>query len=78
MEAIRLNISGNRQNIDLPENMNFSDDDLCATKIGDAVIIMPRKSVREIMRHGLNSFTPDFFADGRTPQVSKQAQDFIS
>lgn len=71
MEAIKLNISGNRQNIDLPENLNFSDEDLCATKIGDAVIIMPRKSVRAIMRQGLNSFTPDFFADGRAPLSSK-------
>ena len=60
MEAVRLNISGNRQNIDLPENMNFSDDDLCAAKIGDAVIIMPRKSVRAIMRQGLNRFSPDY------------------
>lgn len=76
MEAVRLNISGNRQNIDLPEAMNFSDEDLCATKIGDAVIIMPRKSVRAIMRQGLNGFTPDFFADGRAPLVSKATPDF--
>lgn len=73
MEAIKLNISGNKQNIDLPESLNFSDGDLCATKVGDAVIIMPRKSVRAITRQGLNSFTPDFFADGRAPQASKSA-----
>ncbi|MBR0368574.1 MAG: AbrB/MazE/SpoVT family DNA-binding domain-containing protein [Clostridia bacterium] len=73
MEAVRLNRTGNRQNIDLPETMNFADDDLCAAKIGDAVIIMPRKSIRAIMRQGLNGFTPDCFADGRGPFVSKSA-----
>ena len=71
MEAVRLNRTGNRQNIELPETMNFSEDDLCAAKIGEAVIIMPRKSVRAIMRRGLNGFTPDCFADGRGPLVSK-------
>ena len=67
MEAVKLNVSGKGQSIELPENMFFSDGDLCATKIGDAVIIMPRKSVRAIMRQGFNSFTSDFFADGRGP-----------
>ena len=73
MEAVKLNQTGNRQNIDLPENMNFADTDLCAAKVGDAVIIMPRRAIRSIMRQGLNSFTPDCFADGRAPLVSKPA-----
>ena len=73
MEVVKLNVLGNRQNIDLPETLFFSDDDLCATRIGDAVIIMPRKSVRAIMREGFNHFTSDFFAEGRTPQQSKAA-----
>lgn len=71
MEAVKLNQTGNRQNIDLPETMNFTDSDLCAAKLGDAVIIMPRRAIRSIVRQGLNSFTPDCFADGRAPLASK-------
>ena len=73
MEAVKLNIEGLSQTITLPESMNFKDDDLCATKIGDAVIIMPRKSLRELMRQGFNGFTADFFADGRAPLKSSSA-----
>lgn len=73
MEAVTLNVDGNRQNITIPETMNFKDDDLCATKIGDAIIIMPRQSVRQLMRQGFDSFTSDVFAEGRVPLRSAQA-----
>ena len=70
MEAVTLRVDGNRQNITIPESMNFKDDDLCAAKIGDAVIIMPRQSVRQLMRQGFDSFTADLFAEGRAPLKS--------
>ncbi len=73
MEAVRLNINGNRQNIEIPETMNFTDHDLCATKIGEAIIIMPRRSVRDLMRQGFSSFTADIFEEGRAPLSSKPA-----
>ena len=73
MEAVKLNVSGNSQTITLPESMNFRDNDLCATKIGDAIIIMPRKSVRQLMRQGFDSFTSDVFAGGRVPLKSSPA-----
>ncbi len=72
MEAIKLYVSGTSQTITLPESMNFHDSDLCATKIGDAIIIMPRKSVRQLMRHGFDSFTEDVFASGRPPLKSSE------
>ena len=52
MEAVKLNISGDSQTITRPESRNFHDCDLCATKIGDAVIIRPKKRVRQLMRQG--------------------------
>ena len=73
MEAVTLRVDGNRQNITIPENMNFKDNDLCATKIGDAIIIMPRRSVRQLMHQGFDSFTEDVFSDGRLPLKSRPA-----
>ena len=73
MEAVKLNVSGSVQTITLPESMFFLDSDLCATKIGDAVIIMPRKSVRHLMKQGFSSFTEDIFAEGRAPLKSSPA-----
>ena len=34
-------------------------------KVGKAVVLMPKDSVWEIFMDGVNSFTDDFFADGR-------------
>lgn len=73
MEAVSLKVDGNRQNITLPEVMNFRESDLCAAKIGDAVIIMPQRSVRQLMRLGFDSFTPDIFSEGRAPLKSAAA-----
>jgi len=73
MEAVTLRVDGNRQNITIPESMNFKDDDLCAAKIGDAVIIMPQRSVRQLMRLGFDSFSPDIFSEGRAPLKSATA-----
>ena len=73
MEAVELKIAGSAQTITLPESMNFMDSDLCATKIGDALIIMPRKSVRQLMRQGFSGFTADCFAEGRAPLKSSPA-----
>ena len=73
MESVKLNVDGKRQSIELPEAMRFSDDDLCASKFGDAVIIMPRRSIRRLMQQGFDSFTPDVFKDGRVPLASKAA-----
>lgn len=70
METVTIKVEGNRQNITIPEDMNFRDSDLCAMKIGDAIIIMPRRSVRQLMRLGFDSFTPDIFSEGRAPLMS--------
>ena len=73
MEAVKLNISGDSQTITRPESMNFHDCDLCATTMGDAVSLMPTKRVRQLMRKGFDSFTPDVFASGRLPLKSSLA-----
>ena len=65
MEAVEVRNEGKQQNIVIPESMHFSENDLCAAKIDDAIIIMPRHSVRQLMRYGFDHFTPDVFAEGR-------------
>jgi len=75
MVTVEVRNEGKRQNIVIPESMHFSDDDLCAAKIDDAVIIMPRRSVQQLMRYGFEHFTSDIFAEGRPDLVSKSAAD---
>ena len=71
METVEVKNVGKKQNIIIPESMHFSENDLCAAKIDDAIIIMPRRSVRQLMRYGFEHFTSDFFAEGRSELVSK-------
>ena len=73
MEAVEVRNEGKKQNIVIPESMHFSENDLCAAKIDDAVIIMPRRSVRQLMRYGFEHFTSDVFAEGRPELLSRKA-----
>lgn len=73
METVEVKNEGKKQNIVIPESMHFSENDLCAAKIDDAIIIMPRRSVRQLMRYGFDHFTSDVFSEGRTELHSKSA-----
>ena len=73
MEAVEVRNEGKMQNIVIPESMHFSENDLCAAKIDDAIIIMPRRSVRQLMRYGFEHFTSDVFAEGRPELHSRKA-----
>ena len=75
METIKVRNIGNMQNIVIPESMHFSDNDLCAAKIDEAVIIMPKRSVRQLMRYGFEPFTSDVFEQGRPELISKPTAD---
>lgn len=74
MQSVAIDYSNNRQHITLPDSMSFKDTDICATKIGDAVVIIPRKRVKELMRQGFNSFSKDMYDNGRNPLISKSVE----
>jgi len=65
METAKLFVNGQSQAVRLPKEYRFSGSEVYVRKIGNAVMLFPKEQEWETFLNGLNSFTDDFFADGR-------------
>ncbi len=69
METAKLFLNGQSQAVRLPKEYRFSGNEVFIRKIGNAVMLFPKESAWETFLNGLNSFTEDFFSDGRNQGV---------
>ena len=69
METAKLFVNGQSQAVRLPKEYRFSGNEVFIRKVGNAVMLFPKESAWETFLNGLNSFTEDFFADGRNQGV---------
>ena len=69
METAKIFVNGQSQAVRLPKEYRFSGNEVYIQKIGNAVMLFPKERAWEIFLNGLNSFTDDFFADGRNQGV---------
>ena len=70
MEIAKIFENGKSQAVRLPKKFRFAGEEVYVQKVGKAVILMPKESAWEIFMDGVNSFTEDFFADGREGGVN--------
>jgi len=69
METAKIFVNGQSQAVRLPKEYRFSGNEVYIQKVGNAVMLFPKERAWEIFLNGLNSFTDDFFADGRNQGV---------
>lgn len=69
MDTAKIFENGRSQAIRLPKKFRFSDDEVYVNRVGEAVILLPKKAIWETFMNGLNSFTDDFLEDGREQEV---------
>ncbi len=62
MESARVFTNGGSQAVRLPKSCRFEDSEVLVHRIGDVVILMPRKNAWESVINGLSMFTDDFLA----------------
>ena len=65
METAKIFENGRSQAVRLPKKFRFNSDEVVIQQLGEAVILVPKESVWQTFLEGLDSFTPDIFADGR-------------
>ncbi len=70
METAKIFENGKSQAVRLPKKFRLTGDEVYVQKLGDAVILMPKESAWAVFMDGINSFSDDFFADGRDPAVN--------
>jgi antitoxin VapB len=69
METAKIFVNGQSQAVRLPKEYRFSGNEVYIQKVGHAVLLFPKERAWETFLNGLNSFTDDFFADGRNQGV---------
>lgn len=74
METAKLFVNGQSQAVRLPKEYRFSGNEVYIKKVGHAVMLFPKEHAWETFLNGLNSFTDDFFADGRNQGVQRSRE----
>lgn len=69
METTRLFDSGNSQAIRLPKKYQIKGKEAYITKVGDAIVIIPKKQKWNLLIGSLDKFSNDF--------LSKRVQPFL-
>ena len=72
METAKVFETGRSQAVRIPKRFRFSGDEVFIQKVGNVLLLTPKEKAWETFLEGLNSFTEDFFQDGRkqgAPQV---------
>ncbi|MDR2662537.1 MAG: antitoxin [Treponema sp.] len=74
-QTARLFSNGRSQAVRLPKEYQFKGEDVYIQKIGDAVILFPMEKEWETFLHGLNSFSDDYFSEGRDQGISQEREE---
>ena len=77
MEVAKIFENGRSQAVRLPKQFRFSGEEVFVQKLGGAVLLVPKEAAWQTLLNGLNSFTDDFFEDGRITEMPTE-RDFWS
>ena len=59
---------GGQQIVKLPEEYRINDDEVFINRAGDAIILTPISTAKDLFRKGINGFSSDFLSEGRPKQ----------
>lgn len=69
METAKVFENGRSQAVRLPKKFRFVGDEVVVQRLGNAVLLVPKEDAWQTFMNGINSFTDDFFEDGRSQDV---------
>ena len=68
MQTARLFVNGNSQAVRLPKNLRFEGSEVVVKKIGDMVLLFPKKYSAARLKALLASFDKDFAIERELPE----------
>ncbi len=74
METAKVFENGRSQAVRLPKKFRFDVDEVVVQQLGDAVILVPRKSLWKTFMEGVEGFTDDVFEEGRDQGGQQERQ----
>ncbi|RPJ09237.1 MAG: antitoxin [Spirochaetaceae bacterium] len=73
MDTAKIFANGRSQAVRLPKDCRFAEKDVYVKKMGDMVILIPKKTAWKAFMESLDRFSPDFMAVRSQPEVQKRA-----
>ncbi len=74
MMTVKVNKTGYSQSVKLPEEYKFSENEVLINKIGETVILIPKKNKWESFFKAIDMFSEDFMQDGRAQRFKKREE----
>ena len=71
MQTAKLFQNGRSQAVRLPKEFQFDGDDVFIQKLGDAVLLIPRSKLWDVLEEGINEFSDDFMIEGRDQGIDQ-------
>jgi antitoxin VapB len=72
MNTAKVFTTGRSQAVRLPKEFRFNEREVGINKIGDLVVLYPRKKAWDVLARSLDVFTADFMADRKQPRKPKR------
>ena len=72
MEIAKVFENGRSQAIRLPKKFRFNADEVIVHRFGKSVVLTPKDDLWETFMSGINGFTDDCFADGRSSEIPSE------
>lgn len=74
MDIAKVFENGRSQAVRLPKKYRFETDEVIVSKLGSAVLLIPKDDEFKVFLTGLNSFSEDFMADGRHNEAEMEEE----
>ncbi|MDD6035023.1 MAG: type II toxin-antitoxin system VapB family antitoxin [Lachnospiraceae bacterium] len=75
MTTAKIFENGRSQAVRLPKECRFSDDEVFVSKVGDIVMLIPKKLKWSGFLNGLDMFSDDFMVNGREQQTEQEREE---
>ena len=72
MDIAKVFPNGRSQAVRLPKAFRFDDDEVYITRLGSAVVLIPKNESWNVLFDALDGFTDDFMADRRQPAQQQE------
>jgi len=74
METAKVFVNGRSQAVRLPKKYRLDEPEIFVQRVGNVILLIPKENRWQTFLDGVNSFTEDFFEDGRMPEQTVERE----
>lgn len=72
MDTAKVFANGRSQAVRLPKKFRFDEDEVYVTRLGSAVVLMPKKGSWDVLFEALDGFSGDFMEERDQPEHQQE------